>query len=124
MSLMFEFDTFMSEKIKPGFEAGKIKDIEAVHYRLDTFLKKWIKANTEKIAYGVNDQLFDLMTLMNRLVLLENLVRQGCKRHTFQEYSALYDIVIDRLDKETDELHEILEKFNEKFPGEAVNLEG
>jgi hypothetical protein len=62
------------------------------------------------------------MTLMNRLILLESFVRQGCD--TFQEYSAMWDIVVDRLDKETDELYEILEKFNKKFPSEAVDLEG
>lgn len=122
MSLMFEFDGFMSEKIKPGFEAGKVKDIEEVHSRVHKFLSKWIKNNTEKLSFGLNDELFALMEVMNRLIIVENLIRQGCD--TFMEYSALWDIVIDRIDKETDEMHEILEKFNKKFPAEAVDLEG
>ena len=121
MSLMYEFDTFMSEKIKPGFEAGKIKDIEEVHSQTSTFLREWIDKNKEPSAFGLNDELFLLAELMHRLELLEKLGRQGC--NGFSEYSAFSDLVVDILERETGNMREILDKINKEFPQEAVNLD-
>jgi hypothetical protein len=121
MSLMFDFDTFMSEKIKPAFEAGKIKNIEKVHFLSSAFLRKWIDKNKVPGAFGLNDKLFVLAELMHRLELLEKLGRQGCDN--LCEYSAFLDLSNDILERETGNMREILEEINKEFPQEAVDLD-
>jgi len=70
MSLMFEFDTFMSEKIKPNFGKGKLKDIEEVHYQLSKFLRKWEKKQPKPNGNLIIDDFLNLQTFIGQNLML------------------------------------------------------
>lgn len=70
--------------------------------------------------FGLNEEIFLLVGVMHRLELLEKLARQGYD--SYMEYSAFQDLVIDIVEKEANNVHEILEELNKRFPSEAVDL--
>jgi len=123
MGLSFEFDTFMSEKIKPGFESGKIKDIEEVHYRICKFLNKWEKKKRGKeICYGVHDSLYAIRDVIDRLDILISVFTNG-DLNSFRSYNAFSDVTRDVLENEVSNLTGIIKDLNGHFPDQAIELE-
>ena len=123
MSLLFEFDSFMSEKIKPGFESGKIKDIEEVHHQTHKFLERWRKKNKgEEICHGVNDNLYAIREVADRLDILLSTLTNG-DLNSYRSYAAFSDITRDVLNNEIDGLTGIIENLNGHFPNQAIELE-
>jgi len=126
MSLMFEFDTFMSEKIKPNFGKARLKDIEEVHYRLSKFLKKWInKNNGQEAPMEVEQALFELSESINVLKLVEHM-GDGID-FTKENLTAYWTGIMTMLDYEIDDLNRILEDLANHYPDtkqKYINAEG
>jgi len=123
MGLSFEFDGFMSEKIKPGFESGKIKDIEEVHYRIHKFLEKWEKKKRGKeTCHGVNDNLYAIRDVVDRLDILISILTNG-DLDSFRSYNAFSDVARDVLENEVGNLTGIIKDLNGHFPDQAIELE-
>jgi len=106
----------MSEKIKPGFESGKIKDIEEVHNRLHQFLIKWIKKN-EKEREVMNQDIINEFAKLNMaggyIKLMGNAAYHGVNEPAF----VFSDIVKYLSETSLELLNEALESLNKKFPG-------
>lgn len=115
MSLMFEFDGFMSKKIKPQFEAGKIKDIEEVHYRLSNFLKKWEEKQPKPDGNLIIDQFLDLQTFVGQNLML---MIEMTNNSMGIEYPEAFEEAVRLLSDSTlGWLNFVLKNMAEKFDG-------
>ena len=115
MSLMFEFDTFMSEKIKPNFGKARLKDIEEVHYRLSKFLKKWLDKNEgQEAPMGVDEALFELRESINVLSLVYDM-GDGIE-FTQEALTAYWTAIRTMLDYEIDDFNRIFEDLANHYP--------
>ena len=71
---MLKFDDFMTNKIKPAYRKGKIKDEEDLHGKLRDFVSKWLKGElNSKAPMGVDKALFELNESINVLDLVFNM---------------------------------------------------
>lgn len=123
MSLLFEFSNFMAEKIKPGFESGKIKDLEEVYNRIYKFLNKWqSEKRKNEICYGVHESLYAVRDVIDRLNILLAAI-DGSDTSSRRPCMAFIDISRDVLTSEIRSLIGIIEDLNRHFPDQAIELE-
>ena len=123
MISMLKFDEFMSNKIKPAYKAGKIKDEEDLHYKLNKFVHGWLKKELDsKAPMGVDEALFELRESINVLNLVQNMGNDiDFDYDTLIAYwtatRAMLDYEIDALSRTFEELATHYPDTKQKFIG-------
>jgi uncharacterized protein YaaN involved in tellurite resistance len=115
MISMLKFDEYMSNKIKPAYKAGKIKDEEDLHYKLSKFVSGWLKKELDsKAPMIVEEALFEFRESINVLNLVQNM-GDGMD-FDYETLEAYWTAISVMLDYEIDTLSKTFEKLANHYP--------
>ena len=94
-----------------------------MHNQIYKFLDKWQKKKCKnEICHGVNDNLYAIRDVADRLDILLSVLTNG-DLDSFRSYNAFSDVARDVLVTEVDKLTCIIEDLNGHFPDQAIKLE-